>query len=70
MVSPCGITVFAMIPITHRRDSGISKPGMPQFDRSFIRPLQQNQAVRVTGTRKGKPLELLYVNAAACLKSR
>ena len=52
------------------RSNGAQLASLDDLDRSFIRPLQQNQAVRVTGTRKGKPLELLYVNAAACLKSR
>ena len=52
------------------RSNGVQLASLDDLGRAFIRPLQQNQAVRVTGTRKGNAMEWIYVNAAACIKGR
>ena len=38
IVSPWGITLLAVRPIMHRRESGWSSPGTPQLDLSRMRP--------------------------------
>ena len=38
IVSPWGITLLAVRPIRHSRESSRSRPGTPQFVRSLMRP--------------------------------
>jgi type II secretory pathway component PulC len=49
------------------RSNGVQLASLDDLKGAFIRPLQENRAVRVTGTRQGKPFEWLYVNASVCL---
>jgi hypothetical protein len=52
------------------RSNGVQIASLDDLNRAFIRPLQQNQVVRVTGQRKDKAMEWVYVNAAACVAGR
>ncbi|MEP7182500.1 MAG: type II secretion system protein N [Betaproteobacteria bacterium] len=45
---------------------GIALATIDDMQVAVVRPLQASQPVRVTGTRDGKALEWLLVNAAAC----
>lgn len=52
------------------RSNGVQLASVDDLDRAFVQPLQKNQAVRITGVRKGVPTEWLYVNAAVCVAPR
>jgi len=46
--------------------NGIALARIDDVVNAIVRPLLASQAVRVTGTRGGKPLEWMLVNAGAC----
>ena len=46
--------------------NGIALAGIDDVLVAFVKPLVASQAVRVAGTRDGKPAEWLFVNAGAC----
>lgn len=46
--------------------NGIGLTGIDDVLTAVVRPLLASQAVRVTGTRDGKPAEWLFVNAGSC----
>lgn len=46
--------------------NGIALAGIDDVLVAFVKPLVASQAVRVAGTRDGKPAEWLFLNAGAC----
>ncbi|HVN36128.1 MAG TPA: type II secretion system protein N [Casimicrobiaceae bacterium] len=46
--------------------NGIALAGVDDVQVAFVKPLIASQAVRVLGTRDGKPSEWLFLNAGAC----
>ena len=46
--------------------NGIALAGIDDVLVAFVRPLVASQAVRVSGTRDGKPADWVFVNAGAC----
>jgi hypothetical protein len=52
------------------RSNGVQLASVDDLDRAFIRPLQRNEVVRITGVRNGAPMQWIYVNSALCAGKR